>query len=247
VTAPARLLGWRACVRHQRAASTALLIAALLRSSPAAAQTSAVISIFSDDRYRGYSLSNGDPVGILDLSYDAADGFYGALSGTVAASHGGTLRPVGLVVNAGYAKRQSSGITVDVGAVHSTYSRYFERMASETYTELYVGVSGKLLSARVYASPDYRPHGTIYGELDGTVPIDSRLRFTGHIGMLVPLRSSTSGGNYHRDVDWRLGITRKIGAFSIQAAWTAVRPGHDSYGNRSRHRNALVVGASYAL
>jgi uncharacterized protein (TIGR02001 family) len=210
------------------------------------AQTSAAVSVFSDNRFRGYSLSDGRPVGILDLSYDDPGGFYGALSGSIVASRGDGLRPLGLVLNAGYAKRLPSGLTIDGGITHSEYSTYSDRAADRSYTEVYAGISGRLLTGRIYISPDYLKHGSVYGEINANVPIATKLRLSGHVGILVPLQR-TAYENYRPDLDWRVGLVRQFGPVSVQAAWTAVRPGHDLYQYRYHHRDALVLGLTYAL
>ncbi len=211
------------------------------------AQVGAAASIFSDDRFRGYSLSDGRPVGILDVSYDDQSGIYGALSGSIVASRDDGPQPLGFILNAGYAKRLSSGITLDSGITHSEYSRYSYRAAARSYTEVYAGISGKYLAARIYASPDYLKHGTMYGEVDGNLDVAAKLRLVGHLGLLVPLRESPHEESYGSDVDWRIGITRELGSASIEAAWTAVRPGHELYREHSHHRDALVLSLTYAL
>jgi uncharacterized protein (TIGR02001 family) len=216
-------------------------------SSPAAAQVGAAISAFSDYRFRGYSLSDGRPVGIIDLSYDAPDGLYAALSGVGVATRNDGLEPLGLQLNAGYAMRLESGLTLDLGAVHSNYSRYSSR-AHKSYTEVYAGVSGKLISSRVYISPDYLNSGawTLYGEVDGSVPAGSKLHFTGHVGTLIPLH----GGDrydYHAEFDWRLGVARDIGRLSLHADLSGVQRGRDLYEERYHGRTAFVIGLTYAL
>src|SRR5436309_441909 len=103
VTAAVALRRLRACVRRHRATSSfagALFAAApVFAPSPATAQASGAISIFTDDRYRGASLSDGRPVAILDFAYDAPSGFYGALTGKAATTRDEGLRPLGLIVN----------------------------------------------------------------------------------------------------------------------------------------------------
>ena len=80
------------------------LIAGLgMPASPARAQVGAVVSVFSDARFRGISLSDGRPVGILDLSYDAPGGLYGAFSGSVVDTRGEGIRALDVVLNGGYA------------------------------------------------------------------------------------------------------------------------------------------------
>jgi uncharacterized protein (TIGR02001 family) len=255
VTVPAALhgsqtQGWPANTYRSRARSAILAAGAcIFLPAPASAQVGTAVSIFSDDRFRGYSISGGHPVGLLDLSYDAAGGVYANVSASVVASSGDGLRPLGLQVNGGYAKRLSSSVTLDLGVVHSNYTHYSSRGSARSYTEAYAGLTGKLVSTRLYLSPDYlKPHAwTLYGEVDGNLPVATRLRLLGHIGMLVPLRSGGDGEDYRREIDWRVGVARDFGPISLHLAWTGVRPGHDPYRNREHGRSALILGLSYAL
>jgi uncharacterized protein (TIGR02001 family) len=227
----------------------ALLVGATIVAhvSTAAAQVGAAATIVSDDRFRGYSLSDGRPAAILDLSYDHSSGLYGTVSGSLVATRHNGLQPLGLLLNAGYAKRLDTGLTVDVGGTHSRYSRYSNRAAETAYTEVYAGLSGKFVTARIYVSPDYLEHGSVYGELNGSLPLAAKLRLSGHAGLLVPFRQSSYAESYGRDVDWRIGIARQFGPLSLQAAWTAVRPAHEPYRYGYHHRDALVVSMTYAL
>src|SRR4051794_35583423 len=76
----------------------ALLIAVFAAGvpAPAAAQFGAVVSAYTDQRFRGYSLSDGRPVGILDLSYDAPNGIYAGASGSLVATRHEGLKGLGL-------------------------------------------------------------------------------------------------------------------------------------------------------
>lgn len=219
---------------------------AILGASPASAQVSAAASLFSDLRFRGYSLSDGRPVGILDLSYDAPTGFYGAVSGSVVASRDEGLKPLGLIVNGGYARQVSPHMSVDFGVTHSFYSTYSGRAASLSYTEAYASISGKLLSARLSISPDYVKGGSAYGEVNANVPLERTLSITAHAGLVVPFKKV--GYGYSRDVDWKLGLAKVLGPVSLQAAWTAVRPGReDVYLERNHRRDAFILGLTYNL
>jgi uncharacterized protein (TIGR02001 family) len=226
-----------------------LFAATFALASPAAAQAGASVSIFTDDRFRGYSLSDGRPVGILDLSYDAPHGLYGALSASIAATRDDGLQPLGLQLNGGYAKRLSSGLTVDLGIVHSNYSRYSSRGPAKAYTEAYAAVAGKRLSSRIYVSRGYlKPDAwTLYGEVDANVPAGTRLRVTGHVGMLVPLNRRDTGVTYRTEFDWRLGIARDLGSITVSAALTGRGRGRDFYQERSYGRRALIFGITYVL
>ena len=238
MTAPAARRAWL-----PPAASLAALIAF---ASPAAAQVGAAVSLFSDDRFRGVSLSDGHPAGIIDLSYDAADGLYGSVSGSAVWTRHDGLQPLGLQLNAGYATRLSSSLTLDLGAIHSNYSHYSSR-AGRSYTEVYAGLSGKLLSGRIYLSPDYLKarRASAYGEIEANFPLAPKWRLTAHAGMLVPLRRISDYETYQPRLDWRLGISREIGHFSIQTAWTGAQRRRDSEPYRNRGGNTLVVGLSW--
>jgi uncharacterized protein (TIGR02001 family) len=253
VTVPADQRASRAAtgnVRRSAAIQSILLAAALPFASPAAAQVGTSVSIFSDDRFRGYSLSGGRPVGILDLSYDAPNGFYAALSGSVAASRRDGLQPLGVQLNGGYAKRLSSGLTIDFGIIHSNYSRYSSRNAGKSYTEVYAGLGGKILSARISVSPDYLKPGawTVYGEVDATVPAGKKLRVTGQVGLLGPLdRRGYSGDTLRPEIDWRLGLARDVGPVTLSVAWTGISRNRDLYQERSYSHHGLIFGITYAL
>jgi uncharacterized protein (TIGR02001 family) len=253
VTAPADQRASRAATDNVRRSATIqsiLFAAALPFASPAAAQVGTSVSIFSDDRFRGYSLSGGRPVGILDLSYDAPNGFYAAVSGSVVATRHDGLQPLGLQLNGGYAKRLSSGLTIDVGVVHSNYSEYSSRKASKSYTEVYAGLAGKVLSSRVSVSPDYLKPGawTLYGEIDANVPAGKKLRVTGHVGILAPLdRRRYSGDAVRPELDWRLGLARDVGPVTLSIAWTGISRNRDLSEERSYGRKALIVGITWAL
>ena len=226
-----------------------LFVAFVAFASPASAQVGAAVSVFSDDRFRGYSLSDGRPAGILDLSYDAPGGLYGALSGSVVLTRRDGLQPLGLQLNGGYAKRLRSGLTLDLGIVHSNYSSYSSRGPGRSYTELYAGLGGKRLSSRIYVSPDYLRRGgwTLYSEVDANLPVARKLRIRGHVGMLVQLEGRSNSEAYRPEFDWRLGLARDFGRITINAAWTGNGPDHDLYLRRSYGRGALVAGVTFAL
>ena len=213
-------------------------------AAPAEAQVGAAISVFSDYRFRGNSLSESRPVAILDLSYDASNGLYGAASGSVVAARGEGLRTLGLVLNAGYAKQLKSGLTIDMGAVHSSYSAYSGLDSGRSYTELYAGLRGKIVSARVGVSPDYFGSGwTAYSEVTGQLSPTRNLRLEAAVGTLVPL----SGNQGELEGNGRLGIDWRSGRVSLHAAIAARGGGRNAYAARRSSRATAVLGVSYAL
>lgn len=215
-----------------------------MAAAPAAAEVGAAVSVFSDYRFRGLSLSESRPVGILDLSYDAPTGLYASASGSVVAAREG-VRTLGLQVNGGYARQLSSRLTVDLGAVHSRYSSYSGLGSSRSYTEFYAGIRGKVLSSRVSVSPDYFGLGsTLHGEVTGQLSPARNLQVQATVGTLVPLGS---GHHYRVATDGRLGLDWVSGRVSLHGAITTRMGGRNLYPLRHSSRTALILGVSYAL
>jgi uncharacterized protein (TIGR02001 family) len=186
---------------------------------------------------------------VADLSYDDPSGLYGAVSASAVASSGDGIQPLGLQLSGGYARRLPGGVTIDVGAVHSSYTHYSSRGGSTSYTEIYAGASRGFLTSRVYLSPHYFGHGTkaAYGELDATASPLRKLRLSGHVGLLVPIDYPGANHDDRAQYDWRLGVAREVGPASLHLIATGGGPGHDYYGDRRHNRTALILGLSWAL
>ena len=216
---------------------------------PAAAQVGAAVSIFSDARFRGYSLSAGRPVAIADLSYDDPSGLYGAFSGSAVLGGDDAIEPLGLQLNGGYARRVTPGLTLDLGVIHSEYSRYSSAEFPNSYTEIYAGMTHRFLTARAAFSPHYFADGakTLYGEVDANVSAGRKLHLTGHLGLLVPLSSGEAIEDFRTQYDWRLGARREFGRTSLHVIATGGGPGRDYYRDHYRNRTAVTLGLSYAL
>ncbi len=253
MTAPAgactqRELGRGASRRPLLAVANALVVATCAcAAAPAAGEVGAAISVFTDGRFRGYSISNHHPVAGIDLSYDDPSGAYLAASGSAVLKRGG-VHPLALKLNAGYARRLTSGVTLDAGIVHSRYSHYWNGAAGHSYTELYAGGSWKDLSARFYVSPHYfeTRSSTLYGELEGSLNLVGELRLNGHAGALVPLESS-NGSQTNPVFDWKVGLSHQFGRLSAHASWSGRGRLRRYEGTYTRSTNGLVLGVSCAL
>jgi len=224
-----------------------LVAVGLACATPARAEIGATVSAFSDLRFRGYSLSEGRPVAILDLAYDDPSGFYADAAGTGVFRSGGPS-PLALQLTGGYAKRLRSGTTLDFGVTHSTYSSYSSAARGNEYTELYVGIARGALTSRIFLSPHYfeANRWSTYGEINASVRPAQRWTVDAHAGVQLPLHAPY-GQSYRREVDWRLGVSRELGRLSVHAAWSAGAPGRDVYRGRGHSRSALVLGASFPL
>jgi uncharacterized protein (TIGR02001 family) len=228
---------WRSC---------ALLISTGISvASPAQAQVAGSVAIESDYRYRGHSLSSGHPVATASLDYDDASGFFidGSITGVLGGDRPGLLGAQG---NIGYATRLSSKLSMDVGVLRSQYTPSYTGDRAAHYTELYLGLTRQRLSSRVYFSPDYFHSGisTLYGEIEGAIEPARNWHLTAHIGGLLYLNRPAPYASRRDQHDWRLGVSRQLGAFEVHLNLSSGGPGSDYYGGEPRGRAALVVGAT---
>ena len=220
-------------------------------AAPASAEIGATASIFSDQRFRGFSLSEGRPVAIADIDYDDASGFYVDASGSLVFRRGSSPAPLSVQLIAGYAKRVSPGTTVDFGVTHSTYSHYSNGRQGDSYSEVYAGIAHGILSSRIFVSPHYFASGrwTAYGEVNANFSPARDWSLEAHLGLLALLRNP-SQEPYRSNFDWRLGLGHRLGPVSLHAAWVGHGRTPQPFGSADREspaRNAFVVGVTAAL
>ena len=163
----------RTC-RKLRCAFAALALAC---AGTAHAQVSGSLGVVSDYRYRGYSLSDGDPALQGSIAYDWTNGAYAGVFASTA-DYGGDSG-VQLVPYVGYARRDAHGRSWDVGVRQSL----FTVDSSADYFEAHVGVAWRRVAFRVHYAPDY--FGAVsnwYVEADGSLPLGERVRWLWHAG-----------------------------------------------------------------
>ena len=194
---------------------------------------------------RGYSLSEGRPTATAQVAFDDPSGLYlGASATGVAGRDDASL--LGVQGNAGYARRLSPTVSVDVGVHRAEYKTgYYGQWAR--YTEGYVGVTVHQVTARVFYSPHYFQEGvaTVYGEVDVAVQPSPNWRLNAHVGALNYVRLPPYYyGNRDEQLDWRLAASRQLGRFEIHAALSGGGPGKEYYAGKERDRTVLTAGAS---
>ena len=190
----------------------------LLCASEACAQVSGSVTLVSDYRYRGISLSDGRPTAQLSVSYDRPDGWYaGAFASRV------RFRPrssdeTQLLTYLGYARRSSSGLSWELGAKYAAFTGRYDY----DYPEVYVGLASDRLGARIYYAHRYfgADAPLTYIELNGAHELSDRLRLMAHLGWSRRSGSGrmTYGTDRHR-FDVRLGIGVVLEGFDLQLAW----------------------------
>ena len=226
-----------------------VLLAALVAPVPAAAQLAGSVTLQSDYRLRGYSVSEGQPAAILALSYDHANGVYlnGSLIGSLDDDDNPAL--LGWVGNIGYARHVATRVSIDAGVTRSEYQRGGGAGPYLDYTEIYAGVLAGGVSAHLYYSPDYFRRGasTLYGEIEAGIEPVPKLRLSAHLGLLGYV--ATPAGMAEREVeyDWRLTASRRFGAIDVHASVSDGGPDEDYYHRRPHGKAALTVGATWTF
>jgi uncharacterized protein (TIGR02001 family) len=211
----------------------------------ASAQVHGAITIASDDRFRGRSVSQGRPVATLDLGYDAPNGVYLGMAATgVATQHDG-LRFLGAQQYIGYARRLPAGPTLDFGATHANYTDYYSGVRGAQYSELYAGLILRRLTARLYYSPNYfgRRLETLYGEVDASVRPARGWRLSAHIGGLGYLSSPYPAQfSPTAQYDWRVGLATSLKGFEVEVAGSGAGPAPGFYAGAPRgHAGAVIA------
>lgn len=200
-------------------------------------------AITSDDRFRGRSVSAGQPTASLDLSYDAANGAYAglAVAGVATRSEGPQLLAV--QEYAGYAKRLQAGGSLDFGVTHANYTEYYGGDGAAQYSEIYTGLITRRFATHVYYSPDYFGHGyaTLYGEVDTAVRPARNLRLSAHAGVLSRLHGHHPAYVQPSQYDWRIGLATALRAFELEFTWSGAGPNRDYYEGRLRRRDGAAV------
>lgn len=215
---------------------------------PAQAEIGAGLSILNDYRFRGYSLSQGRPVLSLDLSYDDVSGPYANGKLSAVATNEDGVEYLGFTGNLGYARKLGHGPTLDLGIIHSRYTRYFGYGDGAHYTEVYAGLIGRHVSGHIHYSPDYFRSGvsTLYADLSAVVRPAPKWRINGHYGLLTQIGGSRPPGSARSRHDWRVSVARETGPLDLQLALTGGAPGRQFYRGRFHDRKAVFVfGINY--
>ena len=226
-------------------ARAAVLCLFALAVHHACAQLRGGVSIVSDYRYRGMSLSRGQAVPQAHVGVDAGNGWYGGafVSGVKFADE--RAGRAELLAYAGYAARRNVSATGWDAGVKGVI---FPGAPSYNYLEAYAGMTAENLSGRLYVSPDYFGGGirTLYAEIDGRYPFAQSLRLVGHLGLLRVFSASADYDSYPRDrADLSLGAEFDARDWTLRVIWSAARPDRGAPASAVRRgAHALVLSAT---
>jgi uncharacterized protein (TIGR02001 family) len=208
--------------RHLRTKLAGLGAVALAAAAGTAqAEVSSTITVASDYDFRGITQSALDPALQASLDWSDESGVYAGLWGSnVDFSTDGAEGSSGPDINVeldlilGYGGSFTEDLGYDVGA---TYYKYFGDGSDEAdvdYVELYSGLSYKVVSGKLWYSPDYGNSGDSAWYLEGNAEIPLPAEF----GLL--LHAGYNGGDYWENADdeffdYAVGLTRSFGNFDF--------------------------------
>jgi uncharacterized protein (TIGR02001 family) len=221
------------------------LIAAMagLIAYDAAAQTGASVTLVSDYRFRGVSLSGKRPALQTNLEQDFDNGWYAGLFASSARIDEDGSGSAQVESHAGYSRRLHSGWSWDGGASLSV----FPHDASYNYGEIFTGLATENFSGKLYFSPNYfgRNVRTLYAELNDSYSLRKHVRLFGHLGFLCPLAGAGTTASSKGRTDVQLGVRYTHTEWSVQASWIGSSGQYPKYPYAGRNRNATVLSVSY--
>jgi uncharacterized protein (TIGR02001 family) len=218
-------------------------------SSASGGEWAASVAVQNDFQFRGYALGLNRPVAIANFAYDHASGYYGAASaiGVLEREDGPEL--LGAIVNVGYARRLSSGVTLEGGLIGVQYFDLYGAEQSAAYGEAYLGVLARGLSTRIYYSPRYFDTGsaTVYAEVEAAAALAPKLRLRAHVGALSFLGGRGDAVQTSTQLDWAVGASRQLGPLELHATINGGGPAAEYYQGRPHEKAAIVAGVIWSF
>jgi uncharacterized protein (TIGR02001 family) len=212
-------------------------ISALWTSPAADAQVAVSLSLDTDYRHRGVSLSDSRPTVTLNLSYDQASGVYAGLSAIGADASDDDFGLLGQVGYVGYARRVGVDTVLDIGATSSKFSR---SSRSTEYSDFYLGVLDKNVAFHVHYSPNYFDLGrdALYSDLNLFFSPAAGWRLSGHAGWLDYLGDGPIALNDRSD--FRVAVARAFQSSELRLGVSNSEPALPR-----QEQTTLILGASY--
>ena len=205
-----------------------LLCSGFLFASPslALAQIVTKIELKSDDRFRGRSLSNTNPVAKIDLALDIKGGSY--LGGSVTANVGSlqNLTLQGVTGYFGHAIPLDNKMTIDIGVAGYSYTRGFSGNTATGYGELYLGLNSGRVAAYAHYTPDYFGNGisVLYTKLSYSRLLDNDVTLKAHGGVLMQTSGIPRLGGRSARYDARIAFSRDVLGLEAEIGLTVGGP-----------------------
>ncbi|WP_394782068.1 TorF family putative porin [Undibacterium sp.] len=218
--------------------------AGVIASENAWSQVSGSVSVVSDYRFRGVSLSDGQAEPQATVAYDSPAGWYAGVFGSGVKLREG--RDQQLIAYAGYSQRQASGLTWEVGATNSS----FMQTSGSNYAEAFVGLSFDEYSGRLYLSPNYfgQSTTTAYLELNASHLVAEQTSLIAHVGYLRWFSGSQSSAFVPVSrMDTLIGISTSWSDWRVQLAWIATARNKVRSPIYDHNSSTLMLSGSYSF
>jgi uncharacterized protein (TIGR02001 family) len=191
-------------------------LCAAIGTAHAQAYVSGSASVVSDYRWRGYSLTDDRPAVQAALAYDHPSGGYAGLFVSNVRFGPDPQTGVQGLAYGGYSSRVAGGLSWDVGAAYTDFSR----PRGYGYAEYHAGVAHVAWSARLSHAPRYfgRSFAASYAELNLTPFSDRALVPLLHVGLLYAPRLQYLDLRWIWDV--RVGLAYSVDLTTVQLGWS---------------------------
>ena len=203
--------------------------------APSAITVSGNVALTTDYRFRGVSLSGGDPAIQGGITVTHESGFYvSAWSSSLAASDVYGTQELDLI--GGWSGKLGGGLTLDAGLLYYVYPS--GHVGNANYWEPYASVAGTVgpASLKVGVAYDWKQKGVVdyngkhsdnlyvYGNVDVAIPT-TPLTVSGHLGytdgVLAP--GYLTGNGDKTGTDWSIGASAKVyGPISVGVSYIGV-------------------------
>jgi uncharacterized protein (TIGR02001 family) len=232
-----------ACIDPVLACVFALVLDGIAQAGVAHAQVSGTLTVVSDYRFRGVSLSADEPAAQGGLVYDDPSRWYaGAFVSTVKLA-GESATSAQAALYTGATLPLGDAAHWDVGAYYSAFS---DNRAYD-YGEAYVGIAFPEITLRIHYSPDYfgTARGSFYGEINASRALGAGFVAFGHVGVLVPegRAEDTYTATVQNPVDARAGIGFETGAWKLRVAWVGINGIGTNYPVAGAQRRRTAVAS----
>jgi len=211
----------------------------------ASGQISGNATVVSDYRYRGMSLSQGNPEGQLSVAYDNSANWYAG--GLVSGVRLDDFNTEQFIAYGGYTTSLFSGLSLDSGISNTTF-----RQASDyNYNEAYIGLTSNSFNTRLYYSPSYfyQNARTVYGELNVSYTITDNVQLLSHLGLLHHLTDNASTEvDLSTRYDYRIGLDARVSDWNFQIALVGLQKKSNTYEQYDdRHLHTWLLSATYSF
>jgi hypothetical protein len=196
-------------------------------------------------------LGSDQPAVTASVAYDASlgsnlDGYF-AGAATVGRYPGAGPQVFAHSEAIGIAGPAWTGATWDAGLSNTVLSYDSGRITRGYDPEIYAGLRTHFLSYYLRYSPHYFRNGVgaVYGEIDGSVPLDSRWRLLAHVGVATPFVGGVSNVSTHEEYDSSLGVSTLFRRVQLSTAWVFLRPGYPVLFRPAPNADALTLTATF--